>query len=347
MKKRTFFAAALLLIAALAQVLCAIQYSAINRELPHAAELRGDTGLTMAQTAAFEAISVNRYGARSAEFQATVSFESRDVSSSAAYCSPKYGISLPFVFTSGAWLTGDGQAVLPEAVAKVLFDSAVTEGNSIAIEGKNYTVAGVYADRSLSTVFISDSGIDAPAAALLLVERDSEEEPRHAGQLLELAAKISGVELRGELRDYRELIALAQSLWLLSAVLCALVALVFVLIIASRLIYGAVLARGEQLHRRALRFAFAAIITSAALLCFSLILGKLRIPGAFLPPDNIFDLAFYHAEAAAFFAHAGQFPFEARFAARIVPLSLSVAVSVVAFCAGAVVMYRTRSTKRR
>jgi hypothetical protein len=347
MKKRTVWAAALLLIAALAQGFCAVQYSAINRELPHAAELRGDTGLTLAQTPAFEAIAVNRYGARGAEFPAAVSCEGRETSASVACCSPKYGISLPLAFTSGAWLTGDGQVVLPEAVAVVLFDFAAPEGNAVTIEGKSYTVAGVYSYSGLSTVFIADSGIAAPAASLLLVDRDGEKEPQHAGQFLELASKISGVELRGELRDYRELIALARSLWLLSAVLCTLVALIFVLIIASRLIYGAFLARGEPPRRRALRLAFAAVITAAALLCFSLLLGKLRIPGAFLPPDNIFDLAFYRAEASAFFARAGQFPFETRFAARIAPLSLAGALSVVAFCAGAVVIYRLLNTKRK
>jgi hypothetical protein len=322
-----------MLLATLAQGFCAMQFSAIDRSLPHLAELRGDVGVTIAT------LKSNRLGAQSVAVRATVLFDGRETTVPVVYITPRLGEVLPLRLLSGAMPSEDGRAVLPESTANFLFPDTVPEDNAITVGGKTYPVSGVCADRALPAVFIADLSADAPVSSIFLVQRKGEEsEP--AELHLQRAQESLQLPLGGELCDYRELIGLARSLWYLSVVLCALMALILILAFAARLSFAALLARGGRFRNRVRLAILAAILTAAALICFSILLRGFRIPGAFLPPDNIFDFAFYGAEIAGFFARARAYAYEALFLARIVPLAATGVVSVASFCVGAVLIYR-------
>jgi hypothetical protein len=333
-----------LLLAAAAQAVCAMKYAEIDSSLPRCAEVRGVRGVTMAQASEmFEPLRISRFGAQSAQYRSAAVLGDREIDAPIIYATPKLGTILPYDFYSGGWMSGDGQAVLSKDVAELLMPSGAPVGSDIAIGGKTFVVTGVHAESDIQAVFISDYSSEIPAASIFLADKEGDE-GEQGKALLQRASESSRLALDGELSDYRELAALAQSLWYLSAVLCALIALIAILSAASRLIYAAVFSRGRPMRSRTFSVALAAALTAAALIGFSFLLRGLKIPGAFLPPDNIFDFSFYGWEIIKFAARSQDNVYEARALASIAPLVLAGTASAASFCAGAVMIFRKKGS---
>ncbi|MDR1299743.1 MAG: ABC transporter permease [Oscillospiraceae bacterium] len=344
-KRFAAISVACLLLAVLTQAVCAVKFSEIDRDMPRCAELRGVRGVTMAQASeSFEALRISRFGAQSDPYRLPVMLGDKVTDALVVYATPKLGGILPIEFYSGGWMSGDGQAVLSKGVAELLLPGAAPEGSDIAIGGKMYSVAGVHAESDMQAVFISDRGTDVPVASVFLADREGEE-GEHGMSLLQRASESTVLALDGEMHDYRELAALAQSLWYLSAVLCALIALVLILSASSRIVFAIVFARERAMRGRVLFIGLAATMSAAALIGFSFLMRGLKIPGAFLPPDNIFDFSFYGWEIIKFVARSQEHVYEARALASIAPLALAGAASAASFCAGTVLIYRRIKTR--
>lgn len=224
-----------------------------------------------------------------------------------------YGGAAGLRLVSGAWygpdavLQGRRYAVVPETLG-----GGMGAGAGIEINGVSYQVCGVYRPPARLLDQLSWDGVpaiylsappDAPAAEapvrqLLLTG----EETRQKDQLWDAARKaLLGASGTGhDLRDAR---ALAAALVRLGVILGLLVPVGWLLAACWRGLVGLYLAGRQGAGARAFarRAAKAALPGAGALAALYGLLNWLRLPAAYLPPDNLFSLSHYAGLLTAFF----------------------------------------------
>lgn len=224
-----------------------------------------------------------------------------------------YGSAAGLRLADGAWygpdavLQGRRYAVVPETLG-----GGCGVGAAVRVNGVSYEVCGVYrphagvldkmAGDGVPAVYLSAppaaAASEAPVQQLLLTG----EETRRKDQLWDDARKaLRGAGGTGhDLRDAR---ALAGALVRLAVILALLVPVGWLMAGCWRALVALYLAGRQGAGGRAvlLRLGKALLPGMAALASVYGLLDWLRLPPAYLPPDDLFDLSHYTGLLTAFF----------------------------------------------
>lgn len=351
---RAVRAAVFLALAVTAFVMAAQNMDGIRLGMPRTASVynASGVGVTLEQAMSLENSSGGpESGAVSAPTQLSAlasSPGSTALSVTAIYASPGALTLLPITFVAGYVYNGDERAaVVPATLAMGL---GVSAGDQIICDGLPYTVSGMYGEDAsaaasiagdgLPRVYLYDEGLfaETPASEILLTN----DQGAGARQLVRTAMQLLKIPLSGGLRDYRQQIGLAVGLMQLAGLLCSFFSAAILLWYAGKHIVRAVELSGEQPIRRILRGSIAVVVAVGIFVGLSFQMGALKVPGTYLPPDNIFDFSYYSSSATAFLRELRAAPnyYEWFYASRLVAMLLWSALGVVFFIAAALTLQR-------
>ena len=217
------------------------------------------------------------------------------------------------LLASGAWygpdavLQGRRYAVVPETLG-----DGYGLGTSVQVDGASYQVCGVYRPRAGALDKMAGDGVpvvylsappnapatEVPVQQLLLTGEGA----RQKDQLLDAARKAL-LGANGWGHDLRDARALAAALVRLAVILGLLVPVGWLLAGCWRALVSLYLAGRQGMGGRAAlcRLGKALLPGLAALAAVYWLLNWLRLPAAYLPPDNLFDVSHYAGLLAAFF----------------------------------------------
>ena len=325
----------------------------IGRSLPHAVSVYNDDGLgiTLAQAADLQYAGLSAYGAYSRPVQLGLiggGDGTAEFGVTAYYAAPGSADILLYKFLEGGALAGqDKSAIIPHTLAS---DAGIALGSCVTIGGAEYAVAGIYledkgwaagiAGGGHPRVWLYDEELCAvtQAAELLLADGQGANPKQVArSAMYSLKAPISGKML-----DYRNRIDLSRALMLLATLFYSFFSAAALLCCAGRHMALAIERVRDPLRVRLARGlpAFAA----AALVFFGLYshLEALRIPGIYLPRDNIFDFSHYASQVKSFLTglRVGAAYYDWLFALKLAGMLSWLLLSVVFFCAFMIALLR-------
>ncbi len=224
-----------------------------------------------------------------------------------AYCqvtTPNYGARANLRFREGEYFSADAsaglEAVMPESLAKELFPEG-GEGGRLKINGREYTVRGVYEDGGVLTqlgsgkipVIYCSGPADpkAPAEHLLI----GAEAGKTAQQQKQETAVALRTPLEGETHDLESLRKLGESLLLLGFFSAGLWFVLRLCVFSHRKLIFAYECK-EPGARRGFDAFWGLGAFLAAVIVFLALLQLVRLPAVYLPENNIFDFSYYGRE---------------------------------------------------
>lgn len=217
---------------------------------------------------------------------------------------PNYGACANLHFCEGEYFSADAsvilEAVIPESLAKKLFTER-SVGRRLKINGREYTVCGVYKDGNILTQLgsakipvIYGNGPKAPDAPAehLLIEADA---GKTAQQQKQEAAVAMRNPLEGGMHDLGCLHQLGESILLLGFFFAGVWFVLLLCIFSYQKLISAYEYKECGTHRGLNAFwGFGAFLL--AVIVFLFLLQLVRIPAVYLPENNIFDFSYYGQE---------------------------------------------------
>ena len=314
----------------------------VERCLPHSASILASDGIgiSLEQAMLLETSSIIETGALG--LATSMFFRANDKVEvvAAIPITPGAIKLLPLEYIEGGF---DGNYVSFALVSDELASGfGLTQGDQIELDEAEYIVCGIYRQKRSIAESIAGDGrarvyiysknllAETPVAELLITD----EWGADAQQLARTAMRITQTQLIGQYRDYRMWVELAHGLMQLAYLLCYIILVALILWFAGKQIIYSVEHLNEATSLRVARGLIAVALATGVFIGLSIQMHALRIPGRYLPPDNVFSISHYLTQITAFMRnlHMTPYYYDWIYILHLSSMLLFAALGIALFC---------------